>query len=60
MLKDGPIPGIKTFATHFLSHVVKLTIVEDGPSSHHSKKATILRDGICKQTRIDSILLRAE
>jgi hypothetical protein len=47
MLKDGPMPGIKTFATHFLSHGVKLTIVDDGPSRHHSKKATILRDGIC-------------
>jgi hypothetical protein len=58
-LKDGPIPGIKTFATHFLSHGVKLTIVDDGPSRHHSKKATILRDDICEQARIDSILLQA-
>ncbi len=61
MLKDGPMPGIKTLATHFLSHGVKLTIVDDGPSRHHSKKATILRDGICKQARIlDCILLHAE
>ena len=41
MLKDGPMPGIKTLATHFLSHGVKLTIVDDGLSRHSIAEANM-------------------
>jgi hypothetical protein len=57
MLMHGPIPGILTFATQFLSIGVKVTIVDDGPYRHHSKKATIQHDALYKQARIESILM---
>ena len=56
--KSSPAANILELVKSFRYKGVNSIIVVDGPTRHHSKKATIERDTVYEQTILDTLILR--
>ena len=56
----GPVGGLRILCKSFIKNYIDVHLVVDGPNRHHSKRATIKRQGIRTQARISAAKKRIE